>query len=134
MTRSIDHIAIVVRDLDQALGFYRGALGLDVIERGEVTEEQVEVASLALGECSIELVQPMTPESGVARFLQKRGEGLHHVCLLVDDIEAAMERLRDAGAELTADTPRVRADGRRYVFIHPHSTCGVLLELYERAE
>lgn len=132
MTRSIDHIAIVVRDLDAALRFYRDALGLDVIEREDVAEEQVEVASLAIGDASVELVQPAAPGSGVARFLEKRGEGLHHVCLNVDDIEVAMDQLREAGAELTTETPRVRGDGRRYVFVHPESAHGVLVELYER--
>jgi len=134
MTRSIDHIAIVVRDLEEALGFYRDALGLPVIERREVAEEQVRVASVALGSASIELVQPLDAESGVARFLSKRGEGLHHVCLTVSDIAAAMRQLRDSGAELITEEPRVGLDGRRYGFVHPRSAHGVLLELYEEAE
>lgn len=133
MTRAIDHIAIVVRDLDAALHFYRDALGLEVIEREYVAQEQVEVASLALGDASVELVQPVAAGSGIARFLEKRGEGLHHVCLNVDDIELAMEQLRQSGADLTTETPRVRSDGRRYVFVHPQSAHGVLVELYERA-
>ncbi|MBS3785144.1 MAG: methylmalonyl-CoA epimerase [Anaerolineae bacterium] len=131
MERSMDHIAVVVRDLDKALSFYRDALGLDVIERREVPEEQVEVASLSMGYASIELVQPLDAESGVARFLEKRGEGLHHICLTVDDITGALEQLRDAGADLITDEPRVGSDGRRYAFIHPKSAHGVLLELYE---
>lgn len=131
MERSMDHIAVVVRDLDKALSFYRDALGLDVIERREVPEEQVEVASLSMGYASIELVQPLDAESGVARFLEKRGEGLHHICLTVDDIAGALARLRDAGADLITDEPRVGSDGRRYAFIHPQSAHGVLLELYE---
>jgi len=131
MERSMDHIAVVVRDLDKALSFYRDALGLDVIERREVPEEQVEVASLSMGYASIELVQPLDAESGVARFLEKRGEGLHHICLTVDDITGALEQLRNAGADLITDEPRVGSDGRRYAFIHPKSAHGVLLELYE---
>jgi len=134
MTQTIDHIAVVVQDLDTALRFYRDALGLDVIERRKVPEEQVEVASLSLGASSIELVQPLDTESGVARFLEKRGEGLHHICLTVEDITPAMERLRDAGGELISEEPRVGADGRRYAFIHPQSAHGVLLELYEELE
>ena len=134
MTQTIDHIAVVVQDLDTALRFYRDALGLDVIERREVPEEQVEVASLSLGTSSIELVQPLDTGSGVARFLEKRGEGLHHICLTVEDITAAMERLRDAGGDLISEEPRVGADGRRYAFIHPQSAHGVLLELYEELE
>ncbi len=134
MTHAMDHIAVVVRDLNEALSFYRDALGLGVDERREVPEEQVEVASLSLGETSIELVQPLSAESGVARFLEKRGEGLHHVCLTVEDITAAMDQLRDAGADLITEEPRVGANGKRYVFIHPKSAHGVLLELYEGAE
>lgn len=134
MKPSIDHIAVVVRDLDKALTFYRDALGLDMIERREVDEEQVEVASLSLGGASIELVQPLSAGSGVARFLEKRGEGLHHVCLEVDDIGAAMEQLRDVGGNLITEKPRVGTDGRQYVFVHPKSAHGVLLELYERLE
>lgn len=132
MAHAIDHIAVVVRDLDEALSFYRDGLGLTVIERREVPEERVEVASLSLGDTSIELVQPLDVASGVARFLEGRGEGLHHVCLTVDDIAAAMEQLRDAGADLITDQPRIGANGRRYAFIHPKSAHGVLLELYER--
>jgi methylmalonyl-CoA epimerase len=131
MAYSIDHIAVVVRDLDKALSFYRDALGLEMHERREVPEEQVEVASLSLGNASVELVQPLSAESGVARFLEKGGEGLHHVCLVVDDIAVAMERLRDVGADLITGEARVAADGRRYAFIHPRSAHGVLLELYE---
>ena len=131
MAHSIDHIAVVVRDLDEALSFYRDALGLEVTERRRVPEEQVEVASLSLGDASIELVQPLEAGSGVARFLEKRGEGLHHVCLTVDDIVAAMEQLRDAGADLITERPRRGAGGRRYAFVHPKSAHGVLFELYE---
>ncbi len=134
MAKTIDHIAVVVQDLDEALSFYRDALGLNVTERREVLEEQVEVASLSLGNTSIELVRPLSAESGVARFLEKRGEGLHHVCLTVEDITAAMEQLRAAGADLITEKPRVAADGRRYAFIHPKSAQGVLIELYEATE
>ena len=131
MTLPIDHVAIVVRDLDEALAFYRDALGLDVIERRDVLEEGVEIASLPLARGRIELVRPLSDEGGVARFLEKRGEGLHHICLVVDDIVDAMEHLREAGADLITDEPQVGADGTRYVFIHPQSAHGVLLELYE---
>jgi methylmalonyl-CoA epimerase len=131
VTLPLDHIAIVVRSLDEALTFYRDALGLDVTERREVLEEGVEIASLPLARGTIELVRPLSDEGGVARFLEKRGEGLHHICLVVDDIVAAMEQLRQAGADLITDEPQVGADGTRYVFIHPKSAHGVLLELYE---
>ncbi len=133
MTLRIDHVAIVVRSLDEALGFYRDGLGLDVAERREVPEEGVEIASLSLARGRIELMRPLSDESGVARFLEKRGEGLHHICLIVDDIVAAMEQLRQAGADLITGEPQVGADGTRYVFIHPRSAHGVLLELYEES-
>ena len=131
MSRSIHHIAIVVRDLDVALAFYRDGLGLEMTERREVPEEGVEIAFLPAGEGEIELLQPLDEESGVARFLKKRGEGLHHVCLAVENVEAAMERLQATGAQLLSEEPRVNVHGTRYVFVHPKSAHGVLLELYE---
>ncbi len=134
MTPSIHHIAIVVRDLDAALALYRDALGLEMTERRQVPAEGVEIAFLPAGEGEIELLRPLDAESGVGRFLEKRGEGLHHVCLAVDDVEAAMERLRAAGAQLLSEEPRVNEHGTRYVFVHPKSTHGVLLELYETTE
>ncbi len=130
----IHHIAIAVYDLDAALSFYRDALGLKITERREVPEEGVEVAFLPVGEGEIELLRPMHADSGVAHFLEKRGEGLHHICLAVDDIEAAMEQLRATGARPLSEEPRVNMHGTRYIFIHPKSTHGVLLELYETAE
>ncbi len=133
MTQSTHHIAIVVRDLDDALAFYRDALGLELTERRLVPEEGVEIAFLPTGESEIELLRPLSEEGGVAAFLEKRGEGLHHVCLRVDDIEAAMARLSAAGAQLLSDEPRVNVHGSRYVFVHPRTAHGVLLELYEEA-
>ena len=134
MGLSIHHVAIAVHDLDAALAFYRDGLGLEVTERREVPEEGVEIAFLPAGEGKIELLRPLDEESGVARFLEKRGEGLHHICLAVEDVEAAMERLRAAGARLLSDEPRLNVHGTRYVFVHPRSAHGVLLELYEVAE
>ena len=131
---SIHHIAIAVRNLDVALEFYRDALGLEVTARREVPEEGIETAFLPAGEGEIELLRPLDKESSAARFLDKRGEGLHHVCLAVEDIEAAMERLRAAGARLMSESLRTGAHSTRYVFIHPKSAHGVLLELYEVAE
>jgi len=131
MNPTVHHIAIVVRDLDVALRFYRDGLGLEMTERRQVGEEGVEIALLPTGEGEIELIRPLDEDSGVARFLAKHGEGLHHICLVVEDIEAAMERLRAAGAQLLSEEPRVGALGTRYVFIHPKSGHGVLLELYE---
>jgi methylmalonyl-CoA/ethylmalonyl-CoA epimerase len=131
MNPSIHHIAIVVRDLDAALALYRGALGLEMTERREVPAEGVEIAFLPAGEGEIELLRPLDKESGVARFLEKHGEGLHHICLTVEDVEAAMGRLQEAGAQLLSEEPRVNEHGTRYAFVHPKSAHGVLLELYE---
>jgi len=134
MNPSIHHIAIVVHDLDAALALYRDALGLEMTERRAVPEEGVEIAFLPAGEGEIELLHPLDEENGVARFLEKRGEGVHHICLAVEDIEATMERLREAGAQLLSEEPHVNEHGTRFAFIHPKSTHGVLLELYEVSE
>jgi methylmalonyl-CoA/ethylmalonyl-CoA epimerase len=134
MATSIHHIAIAVHDMDEALTFYRDALGLEMTERREVPEEGVEIAFLPAGEGELELLQPLGEEGGVASFLKKRGEGMHHICLKVGDIEAAMERLQEAGARLLSKEPRIDVHGTRYIFIHPRSTHGVLLELYEVAK
>ena len=131
MVDSMHHVAIVVEDVDEALRFYRDALGLELEERRRVEAEEVEIAFLPLGESEIELVRPLSSESGVARFLEKRGEGLHHICLAVDDIDAAMERLQQAGAQVLSEEPQQGADGTRYLFVHPKSAHGVLIELYE---
>jgi methylmalonyl-CoA/ethylmalonyl-CoA epimerase len=134
MNPTLHHIAIAVHDLDAALAFYRDGLGLEVTERRQEPQEGVEVAFLPAGEGKIELLQPLDEKSGVARALNKRGEGLHHICLAVEDIEAAMERLQAAGARLLSKEPRVNIEGTRYVFVHPGSARGVLLELYEDRE
>jgi methylmalonyl-CoA epimerase len=131
MNPTLHHIAIAVHDLDAALAFYRDGLGLEVTERRQEDQEGVEIAFLPAGEGEIELLRPLDDNSGVARFLEKHGEGLHHICLAVEDIEAAMERLRAAGARLLSKEPRVNVEGTRYIFVHPRSTHGVLLELYE---
>lgn len=131
MVDSMHHVAIVVEDVDEALRFYRDALGLELKERRRVEAEDVEIAFLPLGESEIELLRPLSSESGVGRFLEKRGEGLHHICLAVDDVDAAMERLQKAGAQVLGDKPQQGADGTRYLFVHPKSAHGVLIELYE---
>ncbi len=131
MALSIDHVAVVVHSLEEALSFYRDALGLEVAERREVPGEGVEIASLPLANGRVELVRPLQNEGAIARFLDTRGEGLHHICLVVEDITAAMNRLREAGALPVTDEPQVAVDGTRYVFVHPKSAHGVLLELYE---
>jgi methylmalonyl-CoA epimerase len=126
----IDHLGIAVRSLDQALKFYQDQLGLDVSLRETVAQEKVNVAMLPLGEPRIELLEPTEPDSVIGKFLDKRGEGLHHVAIRVPDLNAAVERLRSSGARLLND-PRPGAGGHLYVFVHPASTGGVLLELIQ---
>lgn len=126
----IDHIGIAVTSIDRALDFYQRQLGLPVQRRETVAAEHVNVAMLPAGDSSIELIEPLGADSSVARFLEKRGEGLHHVALRVPDLAAVSERLRAGGARLLND-PRPGAGGHLYVFVHPASTGGVLLELIE---
>ena len=126
----IDHLGIAVRSLDEALRFYTGVLGMEAAERETVAGEKVNVAMLACGGPRLELLEPAGAESPIGRFLEKRGEGLHHVALAVDDLGAAVERLKAAGARLLNE-PRQGAGGHLYVFIHPASAGGVLLELIQ---
>ena len=129
MTR-IDHIGVVVQDIRQALEAYESALGLPLTEIREVPDQKVQVAFLPVGESNIELVQPLTDDTGIARFLEKRGEGIHHICLEVNDIEATLARLREHGVPLIDETPRQGAHGR-VAFVHPKGMHGVLIELLE---
>lgn len=126
----IDHLGIAVRSVDRALEFYRDQLGLSVGTRETVVQEKVNVAMLAVGEPRIELLEPTEPDSVIGKFLEKRGEGLHHVALKVPDLQASVARLRASGARLLND-PRAGAGGHLYVFVHPSSTGGVLLELIQ---
>jgi methylmalonyl-CoA/ethylmalonyl-CoA epimerase len=127
----INHLAIVVEDIEAALGFWRDALGLALgkMERNE--REEVDIAFLPLGDGEIELLAPINETSGVAKYLAKRGAGMHHLCLEVDDIVTTMQRLTSHGVELLNDAPKVNADGTKYCFVHPKSAFGVLVELYE---
>lgn len=126
---SIDHLGIAVRSLDDALRFYR-SLGLEASGRETVERERVTVAMLPAGDSRIELLEATQPDSVIAKFIDKRGEGLHHVALKVPDLNAAVERLRVTGARLLNE-PRPGAGGHMYVFVHPSSTGGVLLELIQ---
>ncbi|MDE0126022.1 MAG: methylmalonyl-CoA epimerase [Bryobacterales bacterium] len=131
-TVTIDHIGIAVRSIDEALGMYRDALGLDPVSRTVVEHERVEAAVLPTGGGRIELLQPTSDDSVIARFLRRRGQGVHHVALRVDNLEEAIETLRNSGRRLVTDRIQIGAEGYRYVFVHPGSTGGVLLELVER--
>lgn len=129
---TLNHIALVVEDLHEALVFWREQLGLPAAGAAQtIHDEGVDIAFLQLGDARLELIQPRDQESGVARYLAKRGAGLHHLCLEVPDLEAKLGELVAQGIELINEAPRER-DGRRYAFVHPASTGGVLLELYER--
>jgi methylmalonyl-CoA epimerase len=131
----IDHIAIIVRDLEQALTFYRDVLGIAPREVKDVPSEQVRIAFLPMGGpngSQIELIQPVTEDSSLVRFLEKRGEGLHHVCLQVADVDVALRDLKAQGAVVLDEQPRLAAEGRA-IFLHPRGTHGVLLELLEKA-
>ncbi len=128
---TVDHIGIAVRSLDQALRFYRQHLRMDVVATETVEAEKVRVAMLPAGESRIELLEATAEDSPIARFLEKRGEGLHHISLRVENLAALLERLSAAGVRLIHSKPAVGAGGHRYAFVHPRSTAGVLLELVE---
>ncbi|NLE92577.1 MAG: methylmalonyl-CoA epimerase [Chloroflexi bacterium] len=128
--KKINHVAIVVKDIEKSLEFWETALGLKLHHVEDVPSQASKVAFIPVGESEIELVQPTTEDSGLAGYLEKRGEGLHHLCVEVDDIEAKMQELKDAGVRLINDTPQV-LPGRKMAFIHPKSASGVLVELYE---
>jgi methylmalonyl-CoA epimerase len=133
LPKRIDHVAIIVRNIEQALAFYRDTLGITPSEIREVPTEQVRIAFLPLGGpggSEIELIEP-TADSSLTRFLEKRGEGLHHICLEVDDIDAALAEMREQGAPVLDAQPRIAAEGRA-IFLHPKGTNGVLLELLQK--
>lgn len=130
---TIHHLGIAVRSLDDALGFYRQVFGVEPVHRGTVEHERVEVAVLPAGGGRIELLESTSDDSVIARFLRRRGEGLHHVALEVDDVDEAAAAVRSSGRRLVSDRVRTGAEGWRYVFVHPASAGGVLLELVERA-
>lgn len=130
----IEHIGIATRGLDDALGFWRDALGLELQEVEEVAEQGVRVAMLPIGETRVELLEPTSEASPIAKFLEKRGAGLHHIAVRVDDIGATLKRLKEQGLRLIDEVPRRGAGGCLVAFIHPSSANGVLLELVEHTE
>jgi methylmalonyl-CoA epimerase len=131
----IDHVAIVVRAIDEALRFYRDLLGIQPSELHVLPDEGVSIAFLPSGGpngCTIELLEPLDATGSIAKFLEKRGEGLHHICLETPNIDAALDYLKRRGATVIDTTPRQAAEGRA-IFLHPKGTHGVLLELVERS-
>lgn len=127
----IDHLGIAVKSLDAALAFYEQQLGFTIGLRETVAQEKVNVAMLPAGSSRIELLEASEPDSVIAKFIERRGEGLHHVALKVPDLDATVERLKTQGARLLNE-PRRGAGGHLYVFVHPSSTGGVLLELIQQ--
>lgn len=127
--KRIDHLAIAVPNLEESLKFYEGQLGLKLICIETVEEQGVRVAKLDVGNTHIELLEPLTPESPVGKFLAQRGPGLHHVCLGVEDISAELSTLKEGQVRLIDQEPRVGAEGAKIAFVHPKATGGVLMEL-----
>lgn len=127
----IDHLGIATRGIEEALRFWEDALGLENVHTETVDDQKVRVAMLPLGESRIELLEPTSDESPISKFLDKRGGGLHHIAIRVDDIEAALARLKEKGMRLIDETPRIGAEGCRVAFVHPSSANGVLLELVQ---
>ncbi len=129
--KRIHHLAVLVEDIEVSLKFWRDVLGIEPSNITMVPEEAARVAFLPLGESEIELVQPTTADSGLSRALEKRGPGLHHVCLQVDNLAEFLEQLKARGVQLINEQPKPGEDGRLYAFIHPKSARGVLIELYQ---
>jgi len=125
----VDHIGIAVESLTESLSFYRDALGLHVEETEEVPSQKVRVAMLPVGETNIELLEPTSPDSPIARFMEKKAPGIHHVALAVDDIDATLAGLKEQGIRLINEEPLEGAGGKRIAFVHPAATGGILLEL-----
>ncbi|NJE60207.1 methylmalonyl-CoA epimerase [Thermococcus sp. 21S7] len=133
MIKKIDHVGIAVRNLDEAIKVWEG-LGLKVEEIEEVPDQKVRTAIIHVGESRIELLEPTAEDSPIAKFIAKRGEGIHHIALGVEDIEGHLEKLKEEGYRLIDEKPRTGAGGAKIAFVHPKAVTGVLLELCERKE
>ena len=129
--KAINHVAVVVDDMEKSLLFWRDALGIELHELRDVPAEKSRVAFLPIAGAEVELVMPTTDDSGIAKYLAKRGQGMHHICLEVDDIEDMLSQLKAKSIRLINEEPRTASDGKKYAFIHPESTGGVLVELYQ---
>ena len=129
--KRIDHVAVLVSDIESAASFWRDGLGIELIHITDVPAERARVAFLPVGASEIELVKPTSSDSGLARFLETRGPGMHHICLEVDDILGMIARLQEHGVEMINAEPRLSAEGKKYAFVHPKCAGGVMVELYE---
>ena len=132
MTFALDHLGIAVKSLAAAKSIYE-KLGLSISEEETVTAEKVRLVMVPVGDTRLELLEPLTSDSAIAKFIEKRGEGLHHVCMRVPDLAAAVKRLKSENVRLVSEEIKIGAGGHRYVFVHPSSTGGVLLELVDSA-
>jgi methylmalonyl-CoA/ethylmalonyl-CoA epimerase len=130
----IDHIGVAVEDLDEAIALYGERLGMPLQHRETVEEQGVEAVLLGVGDSHVELLRPLGPDTAVGKFLERSGPGLHHVAYGTDDIDSALEAVRDAGLQLIDEQPRTGIRGSRVAFLHPKSTGGVLTELVEPQE
>ena len=131
MFKRIDHIGIAVKNLEDSLHIFQDILGMKCSDLEEVAEQKVKTACLPIGESKIELLESTSPEGAIARYIEKRGEGIHHIALEVDDINAVLEDLKKKGVQLIDQVPRNGVGGSKIAFLHPKSTNGVLIELCE---
>lgn len=134
MLRKIEHVALAVSDLDQAIQLYRDVWGLTLEHREIVEDQGVEEAMLRIGESYIQLLSPLGDDTSVGRFIQKRGEGLHHIAYEVGDLEVALQRLKNEGVELIDESPRRGSRNTKVAFVHPKGNRGVLVELVQLLE
>ncbi len=132
--KRIDHVAILVDDLDKTVSFWRDALGIELHGVVDVPQEKSQVAFLPISGSEIELVKPTSDDSGLAKYLEKRGPGMHHICLEVDDIDGMLAQLKAKGVQLINETALDGIGGRKYAFIHPKAANGVMVELYQLPE
>ncbi len=128
----IDHLGIATKSIVESLKFWQDSLGLENVHTEVVEDQKVRVAMLPIGESRIELIEPTSPDSPIAKFLEKRGGGIHHIAIEVENIEASLAKLKENGARLIDETPRIGAEGCLIAFVHPQSTNGVLLELTQK--
>ncbi len=128
----IDHLGIATKSIAESLKFWQDSLGLENIHTEVVEDQKVRVAMLPIGESRVELLEPTSVDSPISKFLEKRGGGIHHIAIEVEDIQAALEKLKKNGAKLIDETPRIGAEGCLIAFVHPQSTNGVLLELTQK--
>ena len=132
MIKKIDHIGVAVKNLNEAMKLYMESLGLEIEDTEELKEQRVKVAFFPVGESRIELIESTDPNGLIAKFIERRGEGIHHIALEVDHIEDALQKLKERGVQLIDEKPRIGAHKMKIAFLHPRSTKGVLLELCEK--